>query len=62
VLVHEGKKPYKCQFCNYTCSKNHKLKKHVASIHEGKKPFKCEVCDYTSSQKVEGPEIEKVKN
>ena len=42
---HEGKKQFKCEFCNYTFFRNQFLKRHVASVHEGKKPFKCEFCD-----------------
>ena len=43
--VHEGKKPFKCDFCDYSCSLKNKMQ-HVASVHEGKKPFKCDICDY----------------
>ena len=49
--VHEGKKPFKCNICDYSSSLKHHMKKHVDSVHEGKKPFKCDICDYTCSQK-----------
>ena len=39
--VHEGKKPFKCEFCEYTTAYKSDMKKHVALVHEGKKPFKC---------------------
>ena len=44
--VHEGKKPYKCYFCDHICSQQSDLNKH-----EGKKPFKCDICDYGCSTK-----------
>ena len=39
--VHEGKKPFKCDFCDYNSSQHSNLNRHIASIHEGTKPFKC---------------------
>ena len=48
--VHEGKKPFNCELCNYSCSENSRMKKHIASAHEGKKPFKCDFCNYNCSQ------------
>ena len=44
--VHEGKKPFKCETCEYTYSQKSHLNQHVAKVHEGKKPFKCQICDY----------------
>ena len=43
--VHEGKKPFQCDTCNYV----HLFykEKHVALVHEEKKPFKCDICDYS---------------
>ena len=35
---HEGKKPFDCHFCDYSCAKKN-MKKHVESVHDGKKPF-----------------------
>ena len=44
--VHEGKKPYKFDFCDHSCSQQSDLNKH-----EGKKPFKRDICDYGYSTK-----------
>ena len=49
--VHEGKKPFKCDICDYICSQKMDMNRHIASVHEGKKPFKCVICDYSCSQK-----------
>ena len=35
--VHEGKKPFKCDICDYRCSLKGSMKTHVSSVHEGKK-------------------------
>ena len=51
IKIHEGKKPFNCDICNYRCSQKGDMKTHVASVHEGKKPFKCDICDYSCSQK-----------
>ena len=45
--IHEGKKPFKCDICDYRCSRKGNMKTHVALVHEGKKPFKCDICDYS---------------
>ena len=45
LSVHEDKKPFKCDFCDYNCSKKGAMSQHVASVHENKKLFKCEICD-----------------
>ena len=47
--VHEGKKSFKCELCDYSCTRKDNMKTHVASVHEKKKPFKCEMCDYCCS-------------
>lgn len=41
--VHEGKKPFKCGFCNYTCSQEPNLQRNITSVHEKIKSFKSEV-------------------
>ena len=40
TYVHEGKKPFKCDICDYTSSGKNNMEKHVAAVHEEKKPFK----------------------
>ena len=49
--VHEGKKQFKCEICDYSSSRKGNLKLHVASVHEKNIPFKCEMCDYSCSLK-----------
>ena len=49
--VHKGKKPFKCDICDYRSPQKCHLNRHIASIHEGKKPFRCDICDYGCSQK-----------
>ena len=49
--VHEGKKPFKCDICDYCSSRKSHMNRHIESVHEGKKPFKCEICDYSCSLK-----------
>ena len=44
VSVHEGKKLFKCEICDYTCSQKKEMKKHIGLVHEGKKTFKCVIC------------------
>ena len=50
-MVHEGKKPFKCDICDYSCSLKSTMKTHVESVHEKKKPFECKICDFSCSQK-----------
>ena len=49
--VHGGKKPFKCEICDYSSLQKGELNQHISDVHEGKKPFKCEICDYSSLQK-----------
>ena len=39
AIVQPGKKTFKCEFCDYSSTKEH-LNRHISSVHEGKKPFK----------------------
>ena len=39
-IVHEKKKSFKCELCDYNCGQKGDMKKHVAIVHEKKKPFK----------------------
>ena len=34
---HEGKKPFKCEICDYSFSRKSAMKTHVASVHIEKK-------------------------
>ena len=49
--VHEGKKPFMCEFCGYGCLLKSSMNRHVASVHDGNKPFRCEFCDYSCAVK-----------
>ena len=33
--VHEGKKPFKCDICDYSFSEKSSMNKHVKSVHGG---------------------------
>ena len=35
-VVREGKKPFKCNFCNKEFSKKVEQKIHITTVHEGK--------------------------
>ena len=35
----ENRKSFRCEICDYRCSKNSIMKKHVESVHDGKRPF-----------------------
>ena len=52
AAVHEEKKPFKCDSCDYHSSLKIHMKKHIALVHEEKKPFKCDICDYNCSLKI----------
>ena len=43
--MHEGKRPFKFEVCNYRFSEKNILDKHIVSIHEEKKQFPCEFCN-----------------
>ena len=47
VLVHEKKKPFKCDICNYSCFQKCEIEKHQELVHEKKKPLRCDICDYS---------------
>ena len=42
--VHDGKKPFECEFCDKSFSKKSVLNKHIGSIHDTKKSFVCGFC------------------
>ena len=39
--VHEEKKPYNCDICDYSFSRKGNMNKHVESVHGEKNPSKC---------------------
>ena len=49
--VHEGKKPLKCDSCDYKSFPKTDLNRHIVSVHEGNKPFKCEIYQQTTTTK-----------
>ena len=49
--LHEGRKSFKCDICDYSSLHKQNLKKHIESVHEKTKPFKCDICDYRCSHK-----------
>ena len=48
--IHEGKKSFECEFCNYTFSQKGNFKTHIAVVHEGKKSFRCDFCNSNFSE------------
>ena len=40
TLIHEGKKPFKCDLCDYSCDLLENMQQHNAYVHEGKNLFK----------------------
>ena len=42
--VHEGEKPYKCEFCDYASAQKGNVKKHINEVHEKGESFQCESC------------------
>ena len=32
--VHEGKKPFRCNICDYSCSQKSNMKSHITYVHE----------------------------
>jgi uncharacterized Zn-finger protein len=50
-MVHENKRPYKCDFCEYAASKNNDLKRHIECVHEKLKQHACNICQMSFGQK-----------
>ncbi|KAG9186844.1 hypothetical protein G6011_09952 [Alternaria panax] len=40
IALHEGKKPHKCRFCEFTCADSSNLSKHERT-HQTLRPYKC---------------------
>ena len=47
ALVHEKKKPFKCDVCSCRCFQKCDIEKHHELVHEIKKPLRCDICDYS---------------
>jgi hypothetical protein len=45
-ILHEGKKPFACNICDYRCLSKSNLKQHIEYVHADKKQFKCDICNY----------------
>ncbi|XP_064595822.1 histone-lysine N-methyltransferase PRDM9-like [Liolophura sinensis] len=48
-ICDKEKKPFKCTWCDYRCSVQSYLTRHVRT-HTAEKPFKCTWCDYRCTQ------------
>ena len=51
ILVHEKRKPLKCEICGQGFVMKNLLKIHIENVHEGKKPNICEICGAAFSLK-----------
>ncbi|XP_051509364.1 zinc finger protein 335-like isoform X2 [Myxocyprinus asiaticus] len=47
-LSHTNDKPFKCEDCKYSTSKEDFLVSHIAIKHTGEKPFSCDMCHFTT--------------
>ena len=50
-MVHEGIRPYECEYCLKTFGMLANLNTHVTAVHEGKRPHQCKECDYKAISK-----------
>ncbi len=44
-MVHENKKKYKCDLCEYSAFEHRNLRRHIECVHEKIKPHKCRICE-----------------
>ena len=49
--VHEVKKKFQCEKCDYRSGQKSDMNRHVASVHEHIKPFKCNLCENRFAQR-----------
>ena len=49
--VHEGKKKFKCQICDYSCHTKCNMNRHISIVHEENKPFDCNICEKAFSSR-----------
>jgi uncharacterized Zn-finger protein len=43
-MVHENKKPYKCNLCEYSSFFHNDLRRHIECVHEKIKQHQCNIC------------------
>ncbi|XP_066285736.1 uncharacterized protein [Branchiostoma lanceolatum] len=51
VRKHTGERPYQCQQCEYSASREKTLDMHIMIKHTGDRPHRCEHCDYSAANK-----------
>ena len=51
AIANKGKKSFRCEICDYSCSQKQDMKTHFESVHEGKKQFRCAICYNTFARK-----------
>ena len=44
--VHEGKRPFKCKYCEKSFGIKDTLKIHTEAVHDGLRPYACDSCDH----------------
>ena len=44
MLIHEGHKDHKCDYCSKSFAKLRALERHLHTVHDGYKDHKCESC------------------
>ena len=49
--IHDGKKWFKCDICDYSSFYKSHIRSHASLVHEGKKLFNCDICDCSCSRK-----------
>ena len=50
MRTHTGKKPFKCDVCQYSTAQKSALVIHMR-FHTREKPFECDVCQFSTAQK-----------
>ena len=45
IIKVKGKKSFKCNICEYSCSEKSNMNKHIRAVHEGKGKSKCKICN-----------------
>ncbi|KAM6925491.1 zinc finger protein 335 [Xenentodon cancila] len=50
-LSHTNDRPFKCDYCKYSTSKEEFLVSHLAIKHTGEKPFSCHMCHFMTKHR-----------